>query len=223
MKMATILFETERMYFRELCKNDVDVLFQLDSDPEVMRHISKGVPTARETFEIAYLPRMMAWQNQSPPRGFWAAHLRESDEFVGWFHLRPDKISPDEMELGYRLKRAVWGRGLATAGSRALLEKAFGKWGYSKVCARTLAGNFASRRVMEKAGLSFECEFGYGAEVMPGWSEEERKAVKYSVRRHGSWLGERASPSQRPARREAEGESRGGYPGGDQRAQGVSL
>ncbi len=176
-----ILLETERMYLRELRADDVDLLFQLDSDPDVMRHISKGVPTPRETFEAVYLPRMMAWQNQTPPRGFWVAQLCVSDEFIGWFHLRPDKISPDEMELGYRLKRSAWGRGLATEGSRALLESAFGKWGYEKVCARTLAGNVASRRVMEKAGLFFEREFVYGPEVMPEWSEDERRAVKYSV------------------------------------------
>ena len=171
---ATILLETKRIYLRELRVYDADLLFQLDTDPEVMRHISKGIPTPRETFDAAYLPRMMAWQNQSPPRGFWAAHLRESDEFIGWFHLRPDKISPEEMELGYRLKRNAWGRGLATEGSRALLRRAFGEWGYSKVCARTLAANLASRRVMEKTGLSIECEFTSGSEVLPGWSEAER-------------------------------------------------
>jgi RimJ/RimL family protein N-acetyltransferase len=169
------------MYLRDLCADDVECLFQLDSDPEVMRHISKGVPTPREMFEAVYLPRMMAWQNQSPPRGFWAAHLREPDEFIGWFHLRPDKISPEEMELGYRLKRSVWGRGLATEGSRALVQNALGQWRYPKVCARTLLGNLASRRVMEKAGLSFECEFTYGAEALPGWSAEERRAVKHSL------------------------------------------
>ena len=89
---ARLLLETPRLYLRELCDDDVEFLFQLDSDPEVMRHISKGVPTTREAFETVYLPRMLAWQDQSPPRGFWAAHLRASDEFIGWFHLRPDKI-----------------------------------------------------------------------------------------------------------------------------------
>jgi RimJ/RimL family protein N-acetyltransferase len=180
-KTAVILLETERMYLRDLRADDVEWLFQLDSDPEVMRHISKGVSTPRNIIEAVYLPRMMAWQNQSPPRGFWAAHLREEGEFIGWFHLRPDKISPEEMELGYRLKRGVWGRGLATEGSRSLVKKALGQWGYPKVCARTLAGNLASRRVMEKAGLAFEREFTYCVEVLPGWSEAERRAVKYSV------------------------------------------
>lgn len=180
-KPAEKLLETERMYLRDLCADDVEALFQLDNDPDVMRYLSKGVPTPREMFEAVYLPRMMAWQNQSPPRGFWAAHLCATDEFFGWFHLRPDKISSEEMELGYRLKRSTWGRGLATEGSRALVRKALGPWRYSKVCARTLVRNLASRRVMEKAGLFFECEFVYGSEMLPGWSEVERRAVKYSV------------------------------------------
>jgi len=39
---------------------------------------------------------------------------------------------------------------------------------------------------MEKAGLSFECDFVYGLDILPGWTEEERRAVKYSVARNAS-------------------------------------
>jgi RimJ/RimL family protein N-acetyltransferase len=179
-KAAGILLETGRMFFRQFCAEDAQLLFELDSDPEVMRFISKGQPTPLAKIQHEFIPRFLDWYKQWPPRGFWAAHLRESGEFIGWFHLRSDKISPEEMELGYRLKHGVWGRGLATEGSRALLAKAFAEWGCTKVCARTLAGNLASRRVMEKAGLSFECDFIYGAEILPGWTEVERHAVKYS-------------------------------------------
>jgi RimJ/RimL family protein N-acetyltransferase len=157
------------------------LLFELDSDPEVMRFISKGQPTPLARIQNEIIPRFLGYYRQSPPRGFWAAHLLEAGEFIGWFHLRPDKISPEEMELGYRLKRNTWGRGLATEGSRALLEQAFSAWGCPKICARTLAGNLASRRVMEKAGLTLEREFHYALEVLPGWTEAERRAVKYSV------------------------------------------
>ncbi|TAL05840.1 MAG: N-acetyltransferase [Verrucomicrobia bacterium] len=180
-----ILLETARMFLRELCADDADLIFQLDSDPEVMRFISQGVPTPRETFLQVYLPRMLSWQGQRPPRGFWAAHLRAGGEFIGWFHLRPDKITPEEMELGYRLARSAWGRGLATEGARALIEKAFREWGYEKISARTLAVNLASQRVMQKAGLKFEHEFTYGPEVIPGATESERRAVKYSLARRG--------------------------------------
>jgi RimJ/RimL family protein N-acetyltransferase len=87
------------------------------------------------------------------------------------------------MELGYRLMRSVWGRGLATEGSQALIKKAFNEWGYGKVSARTMAIHLASRRVMEKAGLTLEGEFHYDVDVLHGWTKEERRAVKYSVTR----------------------------------------
>lgn len=180
-----VLLETSRMYFRNFRVDDARLLFELDSDVEVMRFISKGQPTALTQIQQDILPRFLDYCRLSPPRGFWAAHLRENDEFLGWFHLRPDKLEPAEMELGYRLKRSVWGRGLATEGSRSLIKKAFGEWKYAKVCARTLAVNFASRRVMEKAGLRFECGFVYGMDTLPDWTEAERRAVKYSLTRDG--------------------------------------
>ena len=172
------------MYFRQFQAEDASLLFELDCDPEVMRYISKGQPTRMEQIQQEILPRWRKFYEHSPPSGFWAAHLRGSGEFIGWFHLRPDKISPVEMELGYRLKRSAWGGGLATEGSRALITQAFGDWNYAKVVARTLIGNLASRRVMAKAGLKFEEYFTYGTDLLPDWLEVERRAVKYSATRN---------------------------------------
>lgn len=159
------------------------MLFELDSDPEVARFVSVEVPTPMVKIQNEILPRILSYYHQTPPRGFWAAHLRETGRFIGWFHLRPDKFVPDEMELGYRLARAAWGKGLATEGSRELIRRAFDEWGYEKVSARTLVENLGSRRVMEKAGLVFESSFVYPAEMIPGWSDEKRRAVKYSLLR----------------------------------------
>ena len=58
-----------------------------------------------------------------------------------------------EPELGYRLRAASWGRGYATEGSRALVERAFRELRAERVTAETMAVNIASRRVLEKAGL----------------------------------------------------------------------
>ena len=146
-----------------------------------MRFITKGEPTPLARIESEILPRVLGYYQKSPIQGCWAAHLSGSHDFIGWFYLRPDKITPEEMELGYRLKRGAWGRGLATEGSRALIDAGFRKWGCSKISARTLIGNLASQRVMQKAGLRFECEFVYSLEMIPGWTEEERRAVKYGL------------------------------------------
>ena len=177
------LLETERLYLRCFTPQDGGLLYELDADPEVMRYISKGEGTSRERIEKEILPRVLGYYSHSPPRGVWAAHLRGSDEFIGWFHLRPDKLEPPDAELGYRLKRFCWGQGLATEGSRALLQKGFQEWGHARIVARALKANLASQRVMEKVGLRFEGEFHYSPEVMPGHSEEERRAVKYGLAR----------------------------------------
>jgi RimJ/RimL family protein N-acetyltransferase len=179
-----ILLETERMYFREFLEGDAPLLFELDGDAEVMRFISKGKPTPLAKIQNEIIPKFLNYYRQYPPQGFWAAHLRAGGDFIGWFHLRPSTLLAAEMELGYRLRRNFWGRGLATEGSRALLEKAFQEWGWEKVCAHTMAANLASQRVMEKAGLKFESEFHYDADLLHGWVEQgERRAVKYSITR----------------------------------------
>ncbi len=59
----------------------------------------------------------------------------------------------DDPELGYRLKRSAWGKGYATEGSQALIDKAFSELGVQRVMALTYSEHVASRRVMEKVGM----------------------------------------------------------------------
>jgi len=176
-----ILLETARLRLRGFVQADVDRLVELDSDPEVMRHITYGIPTPRERYESEILPRWLAFQDASPLLGYWAAELKGSGEFIGWFHLRPDRFDAGEQELGYRMKRSAWGRGYATEGGRALVAHGFERVGAAKISARTLEANLASRRVMEKCGLAYECGFVYPEDILAGRSEAERAAVKYSV------------------------------------------
>jgi RimJ/RimL family protein N-acetyltransferase len=142
------------MALRQFTPDDVDALVLLDSDPEVMHFLTGGVPTPRSEIEDVVLPWWLRYYEDSPLVGFWAAEDKESGDFLGWFHLRPgDGHPPDEPELGYRLHRWAWGRGLATEGSRALVDMAFTRGGASRVNAETMAVNVASRRVMEKVGM----------------------------------------------------------------------
>jgi RimJ/RimL family protein N-acetyltransferase len=181
--LTAILLETARLRLRRFTPDDVDRLVGLDSDPEVMRYITYGVPTPRATYQDVILPRWFAIYEATPLLGYWAAEDRASGDFLGWFHLRPDRIDADEQELGYRLARPTWGRGLATEGAAAVLAHAFTHVGAGKVSARTLAGNFASQRVMQKCGLTFEKDFVYPDDVIAGRAEHERAAVKYSITR----------------------------------------
>lgn len=178
-----VLLETPRLYLRRFTSEDAALLHELDSDPEVMRYLTKGVPTPLEVIAGEILPRWLAYYETSDHLGFWAAHETATDRFAGWFQLRPDRLVPGATEVGYRLRRAAWGQGYATEGTRALICKAVGEWDIGYVTAATLVDNQASRRVMEKCGMSLEEEFIYPVELLPGWTEHERRAVRYGIRK----------------------------------------
>jgi len=145
---------TPRLRLRRLAASDLDDLVALDADAEVMHHITGGVPTSREEIELDHLPAFLRWNTPGSSYGFWAAQDRSTNAFSGWFHLRPAPAAPPgEPELGFRLTRGTWGRGLATEGSVALIEHAFRVAGAVRVVAETMAVHTASRRVMEKAGM----------------------------------------------------------------------
>jgi RimJ/RimL family protein N-acetyltransferase len=151
-----VFLETERLVLRRFTEDDAELLVELDSDPEVMQFITGGLPTSRREVETEILPAYLAYYDRDDRFGFWAAIERSSGEFVGWFHFRPESDdAPDHIELGYRLRRSAWGKGYATEGSRALIEKGFAELGVERVFAATMVVNVASRRVMEKSGLRY--------------------------------------------------------------------
>jgi RimJ/RimL family protein N-acetyltransferase len=124
--------------------DDVDLLVALDSDPEVMRFISGGRPSSRaETERIV----------QQSLGHRWLGFDKSTGELVGWFGIRP--ATATARELGYRLRRAYWSKGLATEGSLAVIAVAFTQPGIDRVRAETMTVNTASRAVMERCDLRF--------------------------------------------------------------------
>jgi RimJ/RimL family protein N-acetyltransferase len=177
-----IFLETERLVLRQFTEDDVDNLVELDGDPQVMQFINGGRPTPREEIENDVLPAFLGYYERFAGYGFWAAEEKATGRFVGWFHFRPAKDAPaGEVELGYRLRRAAWGKGYATEGSRALLHKGFAELGVERVVAFTMVVNVASRRVMEKAGLRYVRTFH---QTWPDYIEGEEKGdVEYALTR----------------------------------------
>ena len=145
------------MLLRRFTESDVDNLCDLDGDREVMRFIiTGGKPTPREAIRDDALPRFLRSYERFEGFGVWAAIEKSTGAFLGWFEFYPrEGRGTGEVELGYRLKRSAWGKGFATEGSRALIRKGFAELGVRKVVAETMAVNAASRRVMEKAGLTY--------------------------------------------------------------------
>ncbi len=153
---------TDRLVLRDITEDDAGLLFDLDSDPEVMRHI--GPPPApdvgwyRDRTRTVYLP-----YQAHPWHGVRIVLDRLSGEFLGWVFMRPapghkhaDQLGwtrPDEVEVGYRYRRPAWGRGIATESAVPLMRLALDDPATTAVVACAMAGNAGSLRVLEKLGL----------------------------------------------------------------------
>lgn len=160
-------FETTRLWLRPIAAEDVDLLIELDSDPEVMRFLT-GRPSTRQEVEQTVRERVGCR---------WLAFDRVTGDFVGWFGLVPGEN--DAFDVGYRLARRWWGKGLAAEGSQALIDAAFSLLGAQRVTAQTMAVNQRSRGVMERCGMrllrTFHLEWD---DPLPGTEEGE---VEYEL------------------------------------------
>jgi RimJ/RimL family protein N-acetyltransferase len=193
-----VLLETERLVLREVAATDLDDLFDLYNDPEVMRFLNGGKPTSRTAIRDTVLPNLTRVFDRYGGPGYWAAETRCGGQFLGWFELTPlGGDHPDEAELGYRLRRSAWGRGYGTEGSRALVRKGFTELGLRRVMAQTMAVNAASRRVMEKTGLVFDRVFHVTwPDPLPGTEHGE---VEYALERT-DWQRREAGSATAPTR-----------------------
>jgi RimJ/RimL family protein N-acetyltransferase len=175
-----IILETPRLAIREFTMDDVDNLFDLNSDPEVMRYLTGGRPTPREEIRDTVIPFHLAVYDRLDRLGTWAAESSATGEFLGWFHFRAaGGTDITNIDLGYRLRRPAWNKGYATEGSRALINMGFADLGVQRVFGHTMTVNTASRRVLEKCGLTLVRTTPYeGADVIEG---SEHGEVEYAL------------------------------------------
>jgi RimJ/RimL family protein N-acetyltransferase len=148
--------ETERLTLCRFTPDDADLLIELDSDPAVMRYLTGGEATTAEEVRDRFLPYILSlYQRWDGNFGLFAAHAKDSGDFVGWFHLLPEQeLQQKAVELGYRLRQAEWGKGYATEGGRGLVDKGFTDLDVHLVWAATMTANIASQKVMEKIGMT---------------------------------------------------------------------
>ena len=184
-----IVVETERLVLRQFTVDDLEHLVELDSDPEVMHFINGGHPTPYEEVRDEILPAFLGYHERGDLYGFFAAIDKADGTFLGWFHYRPRPTDPpNQPELGYRLRRAAWGRGLASEGSQALIDRGFADHHVQRVVAETMVVNTASRRVMEKCGMQEVRVFHQDwPDRIPG---DEHGDVEYALTR-AEWSAQR--------------------------------
>ncbi|WP_238419697.1 GNAT family N-acetyltransferase [Gordonia sp. 'Campus'] len=180
--------DTARARLRPVSFVDVDELVHLDSDPEVMRFVSGGAPTPRAVIEDWVVPRAET-ERRMYGTGTWVLCDPATTAFLGWVSLRtPRHSTRAELELSYRLRRTVWGRGLATEAAFAMIAFAFDHLSTDRVFAGTVARNAPSRRVMEKLGMTLSAihlcdDAADSAELLAIHPDRDRSEVEYEILR----------------------------------------
>ncbi len=152
-----ILTERLRLYAPTLA--DLEARLEMDQDPEVMRfimpprpreearrliaeRIEAGWPAQGIAFHVAWRP---GHEEQEPA---------DAPGFLGWCALWPLEDEPGrDIEIGYRYRRAAWGRGIATEAARAVLACGFERLGFDPIVGVTDHDNRASQKVLAKIGL----------------------------------------------------------------------
>lgn len=148
--------ETTRLYLRMFTPDDLDDLYGILSDPDVMRYVAQGKPVSREETESALHSVIRHWERHS--FGRWAVIDKASRKFIGYGGLR---MLIDTPEVVYHLAKAYWGRGVATEMAQASLRYGFNEHGFDRIVAIAKPENKASIHVMEKIGMRYEMHAVY--------------------------------------------------------------
>jgi ribosomal-protein-alanine N-acetyltransferase len=142
---------TERLGFRTWTDADLDLAIGLWGDMEVTKLIGGPFSVEQIRERLAHeISNMQAYRAQ-----YWPIFLLSTAEHVGCCGLRPYQMDQKIYEIGFHLRRAYWGQGLAVEAARAVMAYAFDDFEATALFAGHHPANEPSRRVMSKLGFRY--------------------------------------------------------------------
>lgn len=139
---------------RWLSEDDVDALFEVFSDPKVMRYWSSGPLPNREA--AAAMQREIAQGNLKESMWKWGLALRESNKIIGTVTLFNLNLSNGRAEIGYAMGSAYWGKGYMNEALTALIVHAFDVVKLRRLEADVDPRNTPSVSTLERLGFQRE-------------------------------------------------------------------
>jgi RimJ/RimL family protein N-acetyltransferase len=143
---------TSRLLMRQFTLDDVDALYRIMNEPDMMRYFPTPTAPERERVERLVARQIDHWRVHG--HGWWAVTLPDRGQFIGWCGLQylPET---DEVEVGYLFDRPQWGKGLATEAAKASVAYGFQVHNLPFIVGLTHPDNIASQRVLQKSGLHY--------------------------------------------------------------------
>jgi RimJ/RimL family protein N-acetyltransferase len=160
--------------------SDAEPFARLNADPLVMKHFEHAL--SREESD-AMIGRINT-HAQVYGFGLWAVEVPDVASFIGFVGLIVPRFETHFtpcVEIAWRLSAEFWNRGYATEGARAALRFAFEVLRLEEIVAITIPANAASRRVMEKIGMTYDTTGDFDHPLLLN-DERMRRHVLYRVR-----------------------------------------
>ena len=149
--MPTLL--TPRLELRPMEIDDLAWYAEFAGDADVMQYIGHAGPLSHQQATERLARYVRCWEEHG--LGMFGVRLRNESAAVGWSGLQP-LTGTDEIEVGYAFGKEAWGRGYATEVASAVVQWGFETLGLERIVAVASPENAASRRVMDKLGMSYE-------------------------------------------------------------------
>lgn len=171
--------ETERLILREVEESDLQNFYELDSDPEVHRYL--GNQPVKNLAESAAMIKDIRQQYQDNGIGRLAVIDKVNQAFLGWSFLKYEKGIREYpyYDIGYRFKKAYWGKGFATETALASLKYGFEELNLSDIYGAADIENIASNKILQKIGLCFVETFLFEG-VVHNWYHLKKENWKRS-------------------------------------------
>ena len=157
---------TSRLKLTVFSQSHLSELVRLNADPEVMRYF----PATLSSEESAALLQRIIEHQRINEYSLFALHLKESDAFVGWCGLMRVPFSAHftpAVEIGWRLNKIFWGKGLASEAAKSILRFGFLDLGLSKIVSFTAELNQPFIRVMQKIWMKCNPEDTFNHPKLP--------------------------------------------------------
>ncbi len=146
--------DTERLVLRPLRDEDAPIIQKLAGD----RRIAETTLTMPHPYEVHMAEAFVAAQRASYAKGVaetFAVTLRADGSFVGINGITVDPAH-GRAEIGYWVAVPCWGKGYGHEAARALLDHEFSTRDFRRIHGQVYRGNQASRRILEKLGMTYE-------------------------------------------------------------------
>lgn len=145
---------TERLIIRKMCRKDAADMYDYAKRIDVTRYLL-WQPHPNLAFTKRYLSYVESYYRSAKFYDL-AVVFRSEDRMIGTCGFTCFDLVNHSAEIGYVLHPDYWNRGIATEAVSAVLRYGFETLGLNRIEARYMKDNLASRRVMEKCGMTFE-------------------------------------------------------------------